>query len=272
MIAERVAIAAEAPELGSFRHFHDVAELVIFRRVEGEFVAGGSRHRLCDGAIAFVPSMHDHDYALVRGQMEWVLVQIDPYFVESFSARHGTTRLRRPFCAIPGTASGTRMNLLADWLVETAGAEGGRIVEPIVELLLMAAAEAPEVDARWADGEGLSLERLLPALERLRSAPDEPISLCEAASMCNLSPEYFSRRFKQALGMNFSDYARVYRLHLAAQRLVRSRRPISEIGYGLGFSSPSHFTARFRQRFGMTPREYRAGVRERGRAQGRDMS
>lgn len=271
MLAERVAVGAHAPEFGSFRHFHEVTELVLFRRVEGEFIAGGNRHRLTDGAIAFVPSMHDHDYALARGAMEWVLIQIDAYFVESFSARHGIVRLKRPFCAVPEPAASMRMNLLADWLVEAAADEGDRILEPLVELLLIAAAEAPEVDVRRADEEGLSIERLLPALERLRSAPEEPIGLREAASVCNLSPEYFSRRFKQALGMNFSDYGRVYRLHLAAQRIARSRRPISEIGYRLGFSSPSHFTARFRERFGMTPREYRASVRDRGRAQGREL-
>jgi len=204
--------------------------------------------------------------------MEWVLVQIDPYFVQSFSARHCTVRLKRPFCAIPDRTARTRLNVLADWLVEASADQRGRMVEPILELLLIAAADAPEAEVRKADDGGLDLERLLPALERLRSAPDEPIGLRDAASMCNLSPEYFSRRFKRALGMNFSDYARIYRLSLAAQRLARSRRPISEIGYRLGFSSPSHFTARFRERFGMTPREYRAGARNRGRAQGRDMT
>ena len=68
VLAEHVTVGAAVPQLGSFRHFHDVAELVLFRRVRGEFIAGGRRHPIGDGAIAFAPSMQDHDYALASGQ------------------------------------------------------------------------------------------------------------------------------------------------------------------------------------------------------------
>src|SRR4051812_762095 len=269
VLAEHVTVAAEAPQLGSFRHFHDVAELVLFRRVNGEFIAGGRRHPLANGAIAFAPSMQDHDYALARGEMEWVLVQVDPYLVESLAGRPELARLARPFCAIPGQAMGDRLNGLADWLVEAAADAAAPAIERIVELLLIAAAEAPELDAANAHEAATTFARLVPALERLRAAPDAPMTLRDAASVCALSPAYFSRRFKQALGMNYTDYARVYRLHLAARRLATTGSAVSEIAYSLGFSSPSHFTARFRERFGMSPRQYRNSAGSRSGAQGR---
>jgi AraC-like DNA-binding protein len=212
--------------------------------------------------------MHDHDYALAKGEMEWVLVQIDPYLVESLAGRPEFARLSRPFCAFPDRQLRPRLRALADWLIEAVSAGNDAAVERIVELLLIAAAGAPEQNAGASDEGTASFDRLLPALERLRSTPDEPISLKAAASICSLSPAYFSRRFKQALGMNFTDYARVYRLHLAARRLATTGSAISKIGYSLGFSSPSHFTARFRERFGMTPREYRSSARSRWPAVG----
>ncbi|HVU31277.1 MAG TPA: AraC family transcriptional regulator [Sphingomicrobium sp.] len=268
VIAEHVTVAADAPQLGSFRHFHDVAELVLFRRVSGRFITGGRSRPLCDGAIAFAPSMQDHDYSLGLGEMEWVLVQIDPYLVERLATRPKLARLTRPFCSVPGPEARERLDGLSDWLVEALVDTADPAIERIVELLLIAAAEAPEIDAGPASEAAMPFERLLPALERLRAAPDEPITLEAAASVCALSPAYFSRRFKQALGMNFTDYARVYRLHLAARRLATSGNPVSEIGYSLGFSSPSHFTARFRERFGMTPRDYRNSTRSRSAAKG----
>ena len=99
VLAERVTIAADAPDIGRFMHFHDVAELVLFRRVRGEFFSGGRRYRLTDGAIVFVPSMRHHDFALERGAMEWVLVQADPYLVETL-ARSGMPRLSQPFSTL----------------------------------------------------------------------------------------------------------------------------------------------------------------------------
>ena len=262
MLAERVRIPADAPEIGRFMHFHDVAELVLFGRVRGEFIADGRRHRLGDGSLVFVPSMRRHDFLLEPGEMHWTLIQVDPYVVEALALRQELARLARPFCAWPAGAASERIAMLGQWLVETAA---GRTTEPtaakIVELLLLAACEAPERVAADDGQAASSVERLLPALERLRAAPAEAVTLDQAAAICSLSPAYFSRRFGQLFGMTFTQYVRVHRLHLAARRIATSRAPISGIAYDLGFSSPSYFTARFRERFAMTPREYRASAR-----------
>ena len=262
VIAERVAIPSGAPHIDRFLHFHDVAELVLFRHVRGEFIADGRRHRLEDGAVVFVPSMRRHDFALEQGAMEWVLVQLDPYLVEG--VRLSALRLSRAFCATPGAAGRVRMEMLAEWLLDAVDRDPrSAAIERLTELLLLAAAEAPEREAAPVGRTSADVDRLLPALEILRSEPAQLLSLESAAAACRLSPAYFSRRFRTLFGMTFTEYARVYRLHLAARRLVTTRSPVSQIAYAVGFSSPSHFTARFRTRFGMSPREYRRGARTR---------
>lgn len=260
LIAEKVIVSADASDVGRFLHFHDVAELVLFRRISGTFMVGGQRYRIKDGSVVFVPSMRHHDFELEPGAKEWVLVQFDPYLVEALGGR--SLQLSVPFCASPDDPVRTRLNLLADWVIDAAQASDPK-AERIAELLLLAVAEAPEHDASEADTETAHVERLLPALELLRAAPAEPISLETAATSCHVSPAYFSRRFRQLFGMTFTEYARTYRLRLAARRLASSGSSISEIAYGVGFSSPAHFSARFRERFGMTPREYRASARLR---------
>jgi AraC-like DNA-binding protein len=217
-----------------------VAELVLFGRVRGEFIAEGRRHRLSDGDVVFVPSMRRHDFALERGDMDWVLVQVDPFVVEALALKPMLARLTRPFCASPVGQARERVAMLGDWLVEAAaGRTADASVVRIVELLL---------------------------LERIRAAPAEPITLEAAAAICSLSPAYFSRRFSQVFGMGFTEYVRIHRLHLAARRIATSGAAISSVAYDLGFSSPSYFTARFRERFAMTPREYRASARSRASA------
>ena len=260
IIADHVVIEPESGDLGRFMHFHDVAELVLFRRVSGTFIADGRRHALRDGAVVFIPSMRHHDFELLSGAMEWVLIQIDPYVVETLGLRQ--SRLSRPFCAFPDKQTRARIDLLAEWLLDAMHGQDSKI-ERIVELLILTAADTELRDEAELDLGTANVERLLPALELLRAAPAEPIALASAATACRLSPAYFSRRFRQLFGMTFSDYARTYRLHLAARRLVSTGSPISEIGYDVGFSSPAHFTLRFRERFGMTPRDYRNRARGR---------
>lgn len=264
VIAERVVSAVDAPASGQFLHFHDVSELVLFGRVEGAFIADGRQHPLSDGAVAFSPSMRHHDFALAPGRKDWALIQIDPYIVESLAHQPSLSRLNRPFCAMPDAAARRRIDVLGDWLIDVASTDPfDPLIGRIVELLLCQIAAAPEVAGSDATSDTAQVERLLPAVEQLRRDPSAAISLENAAASCNLSPAYFSRRFKRVFGMNFTDYARVYRLHLAARRIATSGASLSEIAYGLGFSSPSHFSARFHERFGMTPRQYRRTAQAR---------
>ena len=259
LIAERVKISPGAEGIGDFVHFHDVAELVLFKRVSGTFIASGERHIVADGSIVFVPSMRHHDFELEPSEMEWVLVQFDPDLIDGLGAINAA--FQSPFCLAPDGDSRVRIGTLGDWLVEAVGRSDPK-VERIAQLLLLAIAEAkrePSLSGQTSS----PLERLLPALEMLRTAPGHAIALESAATACRVSPAYFSRRFRQLFGMTFTHYARTYRLRLAARRLVASGTPISEIAYGVGFSNPAHFTARFRERFGMTPSRYRASARLR---------
>ncbi|RHW19296.1 AraC family transcriptional regulator [Sphingomonas gilva] len=265
VVVDRVTHPASSPSLGRLLHFHDVSELVLFDAVDGWFFADGKRYRLDPGSIAFVPSMRHHDFALDAGAKSWRLVQVDPYIVEQIAVRPEGARLARPFCAHPKASEFARLAMLAEWLQDAAAADArGPLVGRLVELLLTAVAQAPEARSSESGNADADVDRLLPALDRLRRDPGAAIPLPAAATMCSLSPAYFSRRFKQVFGMNFTDYARAYRLHVAARRIVGTRRPVSEIAYDLGFSSPSHFTQRFHERFGMAPRDYRRGARGRG--------
>lgn len=264
VLAERVDTAPDSPEAGGFMHFHGVSELVLFERVSGEFIADGCRHRIGDGSIVFVPSMRRHDFALERGAKSWVLVQIDASLVEALGLRAELARLSRSFCAWPCDEGSARIGMLAEWLIDAVNnGPAGLVVPRLVELLLIAAVEAPEDGMSEAEASTAPGDRLTPVLDRMRAAPAEAITLDEAAAMCSLSPAYFSRKFSSTFGMSFTEYARVHRLHLAARQLATSARPVSQIAYEVGFSSPSYFSARFRERFAMTPREYRSSARSR---------
>ncbi len=261
---ERIRQGREATRSEPFAHFHDVHELVLFGRVAGHFDVENCRYVLAPGSVAFVPSMRQHDFALDAGPRDWVLVQVEAAAGEALARVPGMERLREPFCALPGRRLGDRLKMLAEWLVELDAGDASAL--PVAELLLRAAASAPGIGGERRAANPRGLQRLRPAIDCLRHHPSDAPGAEQAAALCMMSPAYFSRRFKQQVGMSWSDYVRTHRLHLASRRLLETDRSIAAIAENLGFATPSHFGELFLRRFGMTPGEYRRAGRARAEA------
>lgn len=258
---ERIRQGGNAARSEPFVHFHGVHELVLFGRVGGHFDVEGRRYALASGCIAFIPSMRQHDFALGAGPRDWVLLQVEAAAGEALARMPGLERLREPFCARPDRRLGRRLRQLADWLVELDPRDP--LALPMAELLLRAVALAPAVKGEKLAADARGLQRLRPAIDRLRRQPADAPGAEQAAALCAMSAAYFSRRFKQQVGMSWSDYVRTHRLHLASRRLLETEQSIAAIAADLGFATPSHFGELFLHRYGMTPGEYRRVGRDR---------
>lgn len=261
----RIRQGSEATRSEPFIHFHDVYELVLFGQVAGHFDVDDRRYALWPGSVAYIPSLRQHDFALDAGPRDWLLVQVDAAVGEALARMPGFERLRQPFCARPDRRLRQRLQSIADWLVDLDAADP--LALPLAELLLRAAVRAPMIEGEKLPGDAQGLQRLRPAIDRLRRHPADAPGAEQAAALCALSPAYFSRRFKQQVGMGWSDYVRTHRLHLASRRLLESDRSIAAIAGELGFATPSHFGELFLQRFGMTPGDYRRSGRARSAQQ-----
>lgn len=84
-----------------------------------------------------------------------------------------------------------------------------------------------------------------------------PITIEDAAALCNFSPSYFMKFFKSATGTSFLQYVKHYRLEMAASLLVNTDYSVLSISEEVGFHNHSYFIRAFKEKFGKTPREYR---------------
>lgn len=260
-LVDHVKISAGEPLPPPFLHFHDVVELVLFTEGCGRFISGGSEFEITAGSIAIVPSMMYHEFTFDPGSAQWILIQIDPYLVERIAARTG--HKFELGCVQASVAESRRLQMLASWLDNAQKIDSdAALVEAILALIITALSALPAKPVRLAGDVTTDIERFIPAIDHLRQNPGGSYSLKQAATLCNLSPAYFSRRFASVFGCGFADYVASYRLHLAARHVATTTKPFSSISYDLGFASPSHFAERYRARFGMTPREYRKRARE----------
>jgi AraC-like DNA-binding protein len=89
--------------------------------------------------------------------------------------------------------------------------------------------------------------------ESERSVP----RLTEVASAVDCDPDKLSGAFRTYLGCSLGEYHRRCRIEKAAQMLVESRLPLSEIALTCGFSDQPHFNRTFKAQLGLTPAAYR---------------
>ncbi|MFD2263683.1 helix-turn-helix domain-containing protein [Lacibacterium aquatile] len=85
----------------------------------------------------------------------------------------------------------------------------------------------------------------------------EPISQEEIAARAHLSPRTLARRFEEEMQTSWRDFRGRARMLRAAELLLASQEPITEIAFAVGFQSSSAFVAAFRNFFGTTPSAYR---------------
>ncbi|MGH6906290.1 MAG: bifunctional DNA-binding transcriptional regulator/O6-methylguanine-DNA methyltransferase Ada [Aestuariivirga sp.] len=93
---------------------------------------------------------------------------------------------------------------------------------------------------------------------RLIERAEEIPPLAELAEAAGLSPGYFHRVFKAAMGLTPKAYAAAHRAEKIREALNR-RGTVTEAIYGAGFNSNGRFYEKSNDILGMTPSDYRAG-------------
>ncbi|MBN8527298.1 MAG: helix-turn-helix transcriptional regulator [Planctomycetes bacterium] len=90
------------------------------------------------------------------------------------------------------------------------------------------------------------------------------LDVADLPRLAGVSQAHLSRTFRRHLGASPSQHLNRLRLRQAAVQLARTGRDILDIGYGLGFRSPSYFYRLFTRAHGMPPAAYRARHRMPG--------
>lgn len=85
----------------------------------------------------------------------------------------------------------------------------------------------------------------------------DSISLGEISKHVYLSPEYFSRLFKEEVGENFSTYLTLFRIKKAEELLKNTDMKICQISNEVGYVNSGYFSKTYKKYKGVSPEEDR---------------
>lgn len=85
----------------------------------------------------------------------------------------------------------------------------------------------------------------------------EDISLADICDKFGINASYFSKKFKEEIGMNFVDLLTSIRLDAAAQLLLNTKNSVAQISKSVGINDAKYFSKLFHNSYGMNPTQYR---------------
>ena len=109
--------------------------------------------------------------------------------------------------------------------------------------------------AKIPERQDLRIKQMLAWIEK---NIDKAITVSEIAASVNICVRECQRIFNKYMHYSPMEYVRRKRIFMAADKIVGTDTPITDIAIECGFSSHSHFTRQFRELVGETPTAYRA--------------
>lgn len=99
--------------------------------------------------------------------------------------------------------------------------------------------------------------RLRPVITYISENYCEKIYVEKLSDMINVSPDYFTKMFKNSIGKTPIEYINGLRVNKAMELLYSTKKSMSEIADEIGFCNPNYFHKIFKQYINKSPLAYR---------------
>lgn len=256
-------------------HAHQAYEIYYFHGGDGHYVIGGRMFRLEPGDLIIMHGMTLHAPNInPRVPYERTIVHFDPAFAAELLRPPFQLDALAPFRELGNARvrlTGERRERIEALLSEMCTlfrqddtASCNRFLLAFLQLLHDVgecfSGHASELEAAdSADAKARIAQRIIAFLEE-RYMDDIHLDLLER--QLHMNKYYMTRLFKSATGFTIFEYLYQRRINQAKILfLLDPERPVTEVGYEVGFKHPSHFTRVFKRIAGQTPESFRRSLR-----------
>ncbi|CAH1221291.1 Regulator of RpoS [Paenibacillus allorhizoplanae] len=122
-----------------------------------------------------------------------------------------------------------------------------------IKLVLQCAMEEIRHIRNWG-----SHKNMLESVKQInQNFSNESFSMMNAAELAGMSPTYFSKSFKEEVGVSYTQYIAKLRMDKAIELLSDPNNKVYEVAYAVGYNEYAHFAKVFKKYFKFSPTEYR---------------
>jgi AraC-like DNA-binding protein len=86
---------------------------------------------------------------------------------------------------------------------------------------------------------------------------NENLSIAKLSAMCNITPEYFRKIFKQHYGLSPIAYINNLKISRAKELLLSGANSVTEAALKSGYTDISHFSREFKKATGFSPKDFK---------------
>ena len=260
-------------DLTDIRHTHDFSELIIITAGGGEHWINGDTYQVQAGDIFLIQGNTEH-YFEKRYKLGMYNIMFDDSYLKdhlrSLRALSGfnafflfepTYRRSHKFKShlhIPPESMRPLMTKLQEMTEEFAVNRPGSdlmLLAKALEIFVYISREYSKNQNPMAN----SLCRLGELISMLENNYTEHWTLNRISKIASMAPSTLLPVFKKVTGYSPIDYLLQVRLSKAAELLLKTALPISEVALKCGFPDSNYFSRQFRKRYSVSPKNYRNG-------------
>lgn len=245
------------------KHFHDWIEIIYLTHGDLEIQVNNKTTQLKVNDFVVINPMSIHSTRCMGGNTA-ILLQIPISFLEKFMPDirdySFCVDLESKDAKVQTKLANIRSTLQDLWINYEFQVEGYvfRCYSLIFEIIyILVHSFSYKVDRKERQKNEKNLERIQTIIEYVKEHYQEPISIPEIAGLVGLNEIYFSRFFKNNMGMTFLEYLNMVRLEKIYVDLLNTNMPIKDIQEKHGFYNDKVFRRMFKEVYGCTPREAR---------------
>ncbi len=100
---------------------------------------------------------------------------------------------------------------------------------------------------------GSHSNRIAEVIKRIKQHYDKPLRIEELSKLANMSPSSLYRHFKEVTAMSPMQYQKQLRLQESRRLLLSESADAADVGFQVGYESPSQFSREYARLFGLPP-------------------